>query len=99
MNFEVSTDAFEPVEGADERLLADDESYFFEEKKGRGKKGGKSRGEGKFDRGKGKAQEAPANATWSVPPSTSASSRPKRATKSTFPPIRTTTTAARRSAA
>ena len=33
---------------------ADDESYFFEEKKGRGKKGGKSRGEGKFDRGKGK---------------------------------------------
>ena len=54
MNFEVSADAFEPVEGADERLLADDESYFFEEKKGRGKKGGKSRGEGKFDRGKGK---------------------------------------------
>ena len=54
MNFEVSSDAFEPVEGADERLLADDESYFFEEKKGRGKKGGKSRGEGKFDRGKGK---------------------------------------------
>ena len=54
MNFEVSADAFEPVEGADERLLADDESYFFEEKKGRSKKGGKSRGEGKFDRGKGK---------------------------------------------
>ena len=51
MNFEVSADAFEPVEGADERLLADDESYFFEDKKGRGKKGGKSRGEGKFDRG------------------------------------------------
>ena len=54
MNFEISEDAFAPIEGADERVLADDDSYFFEEKKGKGKRGGKSRGEGKFDRGRGK---------------------------------------------
>ncbi len=56
MNFEVSADAFEPVEGADERLLADDESYFFEEKKGRGKKGGKSRGEARQVRSRQRAK-------------------------------------------
>lgn len=54
MHFEVAADAYEPVEGADERLLANDESYFNGEERG-GKRGrGKSRGEGKGEGRKGK---------------------------------------------
>ena len=98
MNFEVSADAFEPVEGADERLLADDEATSSKRRRAAARKGRqKPRRRQVRSRQRAKeARRAPASATWSVPPSTSASSKPKRTVKSTFPPTRTTTTVARK---